>query len=324
MKRIIIILIIAVIGMTTINSCKKDKTTPKPTADFSYTGGGCTAPCAVLFENKSKDATSFSWDFGDGTTSTETNPTKTYNVGGTYTITLTATGEGGTASTSKQVLIQQSTQSQLPTANFSFSGGGCMAPCNVSFTNTSSNATSYLWDFGDGATSTSINPSHTYTTGGSFSVILKATNASGNNQITKNVNIASPPTKVKITKVTITNMPFVDGSGSSWDFSNGPDVFFNITDQVNNVLFNGTSSRINDVTSSMLPLSWNFTTPFEITNFNIGRYIDVWDYDTPDADDNIGYVGFQMSNYTSGSNPYPASVTKTQNGITVKLDLVWQ
>jgi len=317
-------LLTALIGLMTINSCKKDEPTPKPTVDFAYTGGGCTAPCAVLFENKTKDAATYSWDFGDGTNSIELNPTKTYNVGGTYTVTLTATGEGGTASSSKQVLIQQSTQSQLPTANFTFSGGGCVAPCNVSFTNTSSNATSYSWDFGDGTTSTSANPSKTYTTGGAFSVILTATNAAGNNQITKIVNVAAPPTKVKITKVTITNMPFVDGNGSSWDFSSGPDVFFNIIDQASTVLVNGTSSRINDVTASMLPLSWNFTTPFEITDFNVSRFIDVWDFDTPDADDNIGYVGFVMNNYTSGSNPYPTSVTQTQNGITVKLDLVWQ
>lgn len=322
MKKLFL-LFVAILGIITINSCKKDEPKPKPTADFAYTGGGCTAPCAVLFENKSKDASSYSWDFGDGTTSSDPNPTKTYNVGGTYTVSLTANGEGGTSQTSKQVLIQQSTQSQLPTANFTFTGAGT-APSNVSFTNTSTNATSYSWDFGDGTSSTAVNPNKTYTTGGSFSVILTATNAAGNNQISKIVNIAAPPTKVKITKVTITNMPFVDGNGSSWDFLSGPDVFFNIIDQASNVLVNGTSSRINDVTSSMLPISWNFTTPFEITDFNVSRFIDVWDYDTPDADDNIGYVGFVMNNYTSGSNPYPTSVTKTQNGITVKLDLVWQ
>ncbi|HQV01111.1 MAG TPA: PKD domain-containing protein, partial [Bacteroidia bacterium] len=314
----------ATIGCSTINSCKKEESASKPTVDFIYTGGGCTAPCAVLFENKSKDAATFLWDFGDGTTSTASNPTKTYNAGGTYTVSLTATGEGGSASVSKQILIQNSTQSQLPTANFTFTGGGCMAPCNVNFTNTSANATTYTWDFGDGTSSTSLSPSKIYSTGGSFSVILTATNAAGTNQITKIVNIASSPTKAKITKVTITNMPFVNSSGASWDFVNGPDVFFNITDQASNILSSSLSSKINDVTSAALPLAWTYTTAFEINDFNAGRYIDVWDYDTPDPDDYIGYVGFQMSHYTSGSNPYPTTVTKTQNGITVKLDLIWQ
>lgn len=315
----------AFVGILTINSCSKEETKVKPvaTADFSYTGGGCTAPCAVLFENKSKDATTYSWDFGDGTTSKEANPTKTYNVGGTYTVKLTAIGEGGTGETSKQILIQQSTQSLLPTANFTFSGAG-IAPCLVTFTNASTKATSYNWDFGDGSSSTEANPTHTYLTGGSFSVILKATNSAGNNQLTKIINIGAPPTKVKITRVNVTNIPFVDGNGSSWDFSSGPDVFFKITDQVNSVLYDGTSSRVTDVTSTQLPLSWNFTTPFEITDFEVSRFIDIWDFDSPDADDNIGYVGFKMSNYTSGSNPYPTTVTNTQNGITVTLDLVWQ
>ena len=322
MKQIILTLF-AVFGLLTFNSCKKDESTPKPTAEFTFTGGGCTAPCAVLFDNTSKDATSYSWNFGDGTNSSDKSPTKTYNTGGTYTVQLTATGSGGASTTSKQILIQQSVQAQLPVANFTFSGNGT-APSTVSFSNTSTNATGYNWDFGDGSSSTSLNPTHTYTTGGAFSVILTATNSAGNNQITKIVNITAPPTKVKITKVTVTDLPFLTSGGASWDFSGGPDVFFNITNQLNNILLNGTTSRISDVTSAMLPLSWTLTSAYEITDFGAARYIDLWDFDSPDADDYIGYVGFLMSNYTSAANPYPATVTQTQNGITVKLDLIWQ
>ena len=222
MKQIIFTLF-AVFGLLTFNSCKKDESTPKPTAEFTFTGGGCTAPCAILFDNTSKEATNYSWDFGDGTNSTDKSPTKTYNIGGTYTVQLTATGSGGTSTISKQILIQQSVQAQLPEANFTFSGNGT-APSTVSFSNTSTNATSYSWDFGDGSSSTSFNPSHTYTAGGAFSVILTATNAAGNNQITKIVNITPPPTKVKISKVTVVNMPFLTSGGASWDFSGGPDL----------------------------------------------------------------------------------------------------
>ena len=63
---------------------------------------------------------------------------------------------------------------------------------------------------------------------------------------------------------------------------------------------------------------------YEISDFGASRFIKLWDFDSPDADDLIGYVGFLMSNYTSGVNPYPSSVTQTQNGITVTLDLTWQ
>lgn len=308
-----------------ISSCKKDEKKPSPKADFTYTGGGCTAPCAILFDNKSTNATNYNWDFGDGTTSKEENPTKTYDIGGTYTVTLTANGEDGSDQTSKKILVQKSAQSQLPNADFTFSGGGCMAPCNVNFKNNSTNATSFSWDFGDGTTSTEEDPSKTYNTGGSFSVILTATNAAGQDQITKIVNIASPPTKVKITKITINDMPFVDGNGSSWDLSNGPDVFVNITDQSDNVLLDGESSRIDDVVSSDLPISWSLTTPFEITDFNVLRYIELWDYDSfLNPNDYIGSVGFTMKDYTSGNNPYPTNVTNSIGGITVKLDIEWQ
>lgn len=61
----------------------------------------------------------------------------------------------------------------------------------VQFTDQSTNApTSWLWNFGDGQTSTQQNPSHTYTTSGVYNVSLTATNAFGNNTFTRNAYIA--------------------------------------------------------------------------------------------------------------------------------------
>ncbi len=51
----------------------------------------------------------------------------------------------------------------------------CSAPATISFRNSSSNAVSYFWDFGDGTTSTEMNPKHTYLATGNFSVKLIAT-----------------------------------------------------------------------------------------------------------------------------------------------------
>lgn len=310
-----------------IQSCKKEEPAAptKPTANFTYTGGGCTAPCAVLCNNQSKNATSYEWDFGDGFKAYDLNPSHTYTSSGVFTITLIAKGEGGSATFSTQVLIQQSQQSLLPSPNFSFSGAGLMAPSRVTFGNTSTNSTSYSWDFGDGASSTLENPSHTYTYGGTFSVTLTATNAAGSKSISKNINILPAPTKVIISKVTITNMPFVDDfSGSGWDPSDGPDTYIKITDNQNNVLVDGSSSVLTDIVPSKLPLSWNITSGLTVTDFTSLIFVDLWDYDTFDPDDYIGYVGFDFSNYTTGSNPYPSSITVTQNGITAKLDISWK
>ena len=80
----------------------------------------------------------------------------------------------------------------LPTANFSGSPTSGTAPFQVVFSNTSTNASSWLWDFGDGGSSTLQNPSHTYQTGGaSFTVKLTATNANGSVSTTKSSYISA-------------------------------------------------------------------------------------------------------------------------------------
>jgi len=59
----------------------------------------------IQFTNKSEDAESYTWDFGDGTTSTEKNPVKNYTAAGTYTVSLRAIGPGGTGNYSMIITI---------------------------------------------------------------------------------------------------------------------------------------------------------------------------------------------------------------------------
>jgi PKD repeat protein len=214
--------------------------------------------------------------------------------------------------------------SDLPTAEFNYSGANLPAPANVSFTSTSTNATSYSWDFGDNSTGTGITTGHDYINSGVYTVKLTATNSKGSTSITKTVNIGTKLTKVKINKMQINNMPFLNSSGASWDISDGPDVYFKITDQSSNVLLDATSaSRIDNLTSAMLPVYWNFTSPFVVNDLAQSRYFDLYDYDILDADDYINYAGVNFLNYTSLPNPYPNNVTFTQNGISITLDLTW-
>lgn len=80
------------IGLLTITSCNKedDKTAPVPSFTFEINDK------TVTFTNTSTDATSYSWDFGDGSAlSTEQNPTYTYATYSDYDVRLTATGDGG-------------------------------------------------------------------------------------------------------------------------------------------------------------------------------------------------------------------------------------
>ena len=219
-----------------------------------------------------------------------------------------------------------STPVPSPTVDFTYSGANSPAPSTVTFNSSTTNATSYLWDFGDNGSSTLGNPQHLYSSSGVYTVKLTVTGAGGTNFTSKTVNIGAALTHVKITKVTFVNIPFTKSSGTSgWDTDgSGPDVYFQIQDTNSTVLFDATSSsKINDITPLMLPFYWTLTSPFLINDLTQPRFIELWDYDPFNSDEDIGYVGFTMSNYTVGTSPYPSTVTNTRNGITVKLDLIW-
>lgn len=213
-----------------------------------------------------------------------------------------------------------------PTADFGYTGANLPAPATVKFSSYAPTGSTFTWDFGDNGYSVEANPEHNYAAGGVYTVKLTVKGSGGSATSSKTVNIGAALTKVKITKVTVVNIPFLKPGGTAgWDTDGtGPDIYFKIADINNNVLFNATASnRFNDVTSSSLPISWNLTTPFEITDLTSPRFIDLWDYDLITNDESMSYVGFKMSDYTSGTSAYPTTVTKTQNGITVTLNLTW-
>jgi PKD repeat protein len=82
-------------------SCKKDEPTiDKIEAEIN--------DYSVTFSAVVTNATSYLWDFGDGTTSTEAAPVHEYEMSGTYTVTLTVTGDGGSVTSTKEVIIQPS------------------------------------------------------------------------------------------------------------------------------------------------------------------------------------------------------------------------
>lgn len=86
------------------NCKKKTETKPAPVVDFSYTGSN-SAPGIVSFTNLTQNATSYTWDFGDGTTATDVSPSHTFVNGGSYTVKLTANGEGGNNIVTKTLTV---------------------------------------------------------------------------------------------------------------------------------------------------------------------------------------------------------------------------
>lgn len=153
-----------------------------PVANFSGSPLTGCSPLVVNFQDLSTGGpTSWNWNFGNGNTSTLQNPTATYFTPGTYTVTLTATNANGSNTLSRSAYVSVY---EAPTVSFSANiTSGCF-PLPVQFQDLStpgagnSNIT-WLWDFGDGNTSTLQNPVNTYTASGIYSVTLRVTNDKG-------------------------------------------------------------------------------------------------------------------------------------------------
>jgi len=162
-----------------------------PLASFTADPTNGTAPLTVAFSNLSADATNYLWTFGDGNTSTLVNPANTYTNPGIFSVTLMAIGAGGTNAVTYTNYISVSTPP--PLAGFTATPTNGTAPLTVTFSNLSSDATNYLWAFGDGNTSTLINPANFYTNPGLFSVTLMVVGAGGTNVVTYTNYISVAP-----------------------------------------------------------------------------------------------------------------------------------
>ncbi len=203
--------------------------------ELSYTStepNSCTAPFTVDF---STDYTGdISWDFGGQGTSIDPNPSFTFTELGTYPITLSATLANGCVQTVTTTTVDIS--SETPQFNADIQEG--CAPLAVNFTDVSTllsgNVVDYLWDFGDGNTSTEENPTHIYTLPGAYNVSLQVTldnGCVGFTGWTNYVRVGEPPVvsfEADPQETCIENIvSFTDNSGDEdidywlWDFGDG-------------------------------------------------------------------------------------------------------
>jgi PKD repeat protein len=101
------VLMIALI-LAVVWGCKQADPEPVPIAEFSYAPTqNLEAPVTITFRNESQYATSYEWNFDDGTTSLQSSPTHTFTQGGTFIVKLTAKGPGGTDQTSVILYITE-------------------------------------------------------------------------------------------------------------------------------------------------------------------------------------------------------------------------
>lgn len=130
------------------------------------------------FNNRSANALTFLWKFGDGKTSTESNPKHIYDTAGQYTIIMYAYNPGtcnGVDSMTSEITVEGT-----PVANFRYDPIIPVTNDPVNFTNLSLRATSWIWDFGDNTFSSTENPPPKfYRRTGSYRVCLQALNETG-------------------------------------------------------------------------------------------------------------------------------------------------
>jgi PKD repeat protein len=149
-----------------------------PNASFTANQRNGCSPLEVEFTNTSTGAVSYYWDLGNGNTSTLANPTNLYTTSGSFTVMLVAIDAGGARDTA--TYINYISVAGRPSANFfANTTNGCPDNNSITFINTSTGGSTYLWDFGDGNLSTSQSPTHHYVLSGTFTVTLIVTNSAG-------------------------------------------------------------------------------------------------------------------------------------------------
>lgn len=172
------------------------------------------------FTDASTYTTSWNWDFGDGNNSTLQNPLHTYATMGWYDVTLIVSNFCGPNDT----IVDSVLICTPPIA-------GAFTPSNLntvtaSFIDGSSNATSWNWDFGDGTTSMSQNPTHNYLSNGTYSVCLIVSNLCGADTLCNMVTVCpSDPTSSFTNTNSVFTANFTNSSTfattSQWNFGDG-------------------------------------------------------------------------------------------------------
>lgn len=194
--------------LVTVESGKPTSSAISVTAHATPTGG--VAPLDVQLSAAVSGAVgdvTYSWDFGDGSpSSASASPVHTY-AAGNFVALVTVSDGVGTAQGA--VVVQSSTgpsTSSLAAAALASTTSG-VAPLTVAFSSAVSGAAgsvTYSWNFGDGsAVDTSANPSHTYTSPGSYIALLTATDGVKSSQSGVVIEVRATQTSSNLTVTTV-------------------------------------------------------------------------------------------------------------------------
>jgi len=269
----------------------------------------------IDFTNTSANYTKLKWDFGDGKTDNSTvNPTHNYSSVNVYKVVLFVTNASGETDSFKISLSTASDTFNSASFNTSLKNG--CAPLYITFKNTSSGGTNYIWDFGDGNKDTNYNTSHTYLVGGIYTVLLASIDSFGckfydTASVTIYVQV-SPIASFTFNQIKCTDsIVFTNNSNNGinyqWDFGDGAtDTNFNTAHMYNKpgtykVLLTVISGTCKDTELLTVPITIDSSNrasffadnyggciPLNIkfTNKSVGATNYVWDFDDGSVDTN--------------------------------------
>lgn len=192
---------------TLLTSCGGGVKPPTAVINSPQSGAQFTVNQAIEFSGSAKDDAGkevtkdvvYEWDFGDGTKETGQTVSHAYSASGMYTVKLTVKTAAQAKETSPKLEAKQTTQIEIVvTAALSVAISASVtegpAPLEVSFTaEVQGTAASYMWDFGDGSTSSDVSPTHTFTTEGTYTVRLVVTAPDGSTaSAEKTITVTAP------------------------------------------------------------------------------------------------------------------------------------
>ena len=216
------------------NACGNDTSTQTliillpPTATFTQNlSNGCQGLSIVFTAVPQGEGLTYAWTFegGNPASSDAPNPTVSYATAGTYDVQLIVSNAAGADTVAQSGVVIVS-----PNPQAAFTANGNLGDAVVQFGNTSTDASSYQWFFGDDSESTEENPSHTYEADGTYTVTLVANNACGSDTTTQEVTILLPPNATftqnlsngcEGLSVDFTAAPQGEGLTYAWTFEGG-------------------------------------------------------------------------------------------------------
>lgn len=198
------------------------------TADTTNT---CTNELTVQFSDLSLNANAWFWEFGDGDTSYQQNPLHHYDSPGSYSVRLQVTNTLG--------CVRDTTYSDYividpPIANFTASPSNACGPFSTNFQDLSYSSNpiaNWYWEFGDGLTDTTQNPTHLYATTGVYIATLTIEDVIGcsnvfsdtirSGSIKPDADFTATPSRVCIGESVQFTDQSVDANQWYWDFGDG-------------------------------------------------------------------------------------------------------